>query len=108
MENIKAIIEALILASETPLVLEKIYAVLPENEKTQIKEAVDQLIAEYKERQGGIYLQEVAGGLQFRTRPELGDWVKKLKSTKPASLSGRGSGNSGDCCLQAADCQIGD
>ena len=46
-----------------------------------------QLIEEYKERQGGICLQEVAGGLQFRTRPELGDWVKKLKSTKPASLS---------------------
>jgi segregation and condensation protein B len=87
MENIKSIIEALILASEAPLVLEKICAVLPETGKTLIKEAVGELIEEYKERQGGIYLQEVAGGLQFRTRPELGDWVKKLKSTKPASLS---------------------
>ena len=87
MENIKSIIEALILASDAPLVLEKIYTVLPETEKTLINEAVGELIEEYKERQGGICLQEVAGGLQFRTRPELGDWVKKLKSTKPASLS---------------------
>ncbi|MGD0020671.1 MAG: SMC-Scp complex subunit ScpB [Smithellaceae bacterium] len=87
MENIKSIIEALILASEAPLVLQKIYAVLPETEKTLIDEAVGELIEEYKERQGGICLQEVAGGLQFRTRPEFGDWVKRLKSTKPASLS---------------------
>lgn len=87
MENIKSIIEALILASEAPLVLEKICAVLPEIEKTLIDKAVGELIEEYKERQGGICLQEVAGGLQFRTRPELGEWVKRLKSTKPASLS---------------------
>lgn len=87
MENIKAIIEALILASEAPVVLEKICLVLPEAEKTQIKETLDKLMAEYNERDGGICLQEVAGGFQFRTRPELGPWVKKLKGTKPASLS---------------------
>ncbi len=87
MENIKAIIEALILASEVPVVLEKICFVLPEAEKTQIKETLDNLMAEYNERAGGICLQEVAGGYQFRTRPEFGPWIKKLKGTKPASLS---------------------
>jgi segregation and condensation protein B len=87
MENIKAVIEALILASEAPLVLEKICFILPEVEKMEIKDALEKLMIEYNERQGGICLQEVAGGFQFRTRPELGNWVKKLKSTKPASLS---------------------
>jgi segregation and condensation protein B len=87
MENIKAIIEALILASEVPVVLEKICLVLPEVEKTQIKETLDNLMSEYNERAGGICLQEVAGGYQFRTRPEFGPWIKKLKGTKPASLS---------------------
>ena len=87
MENIKAVIEALIFASDAPLALEKICIILPEVEKTEIKEALDNLILEYDERQSGIYLQEVAGGFQFRTRPELGLWVKKLKSTKPHSLS---------------------
>jgi segregation and condensation protein B len=87
MENIKAVIEALVLASEAPLVLEKICLVLPEVEKTEIKEALEKLVTEYDERQAGICLQEVAGGFQFRTRPELSNWVKKLKSTKPASLS---------------------
>ncbi len=56
-------------------------------DKTEVKDALDKLIAEYEERQSGICVQEVAGGFQFRTRPELSAWVKKLKGTKPASLS---------------------
>ena len=87
MENFKAVIEALILASEAPLALEKICAILEEVSKIEVKKAIEELIAEYNERPGGICLQEVAGGYQFRTRPELGSWVKKLKMAKPASLS---------------------
>jgi segregation and condensation protein B len=87
MENIQAIIEALVLVSETPLALEKICAVLNEVEKSQVKDALDKLIVEYEERRSGICLQEVAGGYQFRTRAELSTWVKKLKVSKPASLS---------------------
>ena len=87
MENIQAVIEALIFASDAPLALEKIRIILSDIEKTEIKEAFEKLVLEYNERQGGIYLQEVAGGFQFRTRPELSPWVKKLKSTKPHSLS---------------------
>jgi segregation and condensation protein B len=87
MENIKAVIEALIFASDTPLALEKICIILSGVEKQEIKESLDKLILEYNERQAGIYLQEVAGGFQLRTRPELSPWIKKLKSTKPHSLS---------------------
>ncbi len=87
MENFKAVIEALILASEAPLALEKICVILENVEKAEVKKAIEQLIAEYDERQSGIGLAEIAGGFQFRTRPELGPWVKKLKGTKPASLS---------------------
>jgi len=87
MENIKAIIEAVVLVSETPLALEKICAVLAEVEKSQVQDALDELIAEYEARQSGICLQEVAGGYQFRTRVELANWVKKLRGSKPASLS---------------------
>jgi segregation and condensation protein B len=87
MENYKAIIEALILTSEAPVTLEKVSAVLKEIEKTEIKKLIEQLIFEYSERLSGIYLSEVAGGFQFRTRPEMSSWVKKLKGTKPATLS---------------------
>lgn len=87
MENVKAVIEALIFASDAPLALEKICIILSNVEKTEIKEAFEKLVMEYNERQGGLYLQEVAGGFQFRTRPELSPWIKKLRSTKPHSLS---------------------
>ena len=87
MENIKAVIEALIFASDAPLALEKICIILSDVEKKEIKETLEKIVLEYNERQGGICLQEVAGGFQFRTRPELSPWVKKLKSTKPHSLS---------------------
>jgi segregation and condensation protein B len=87
MENIKAIIEALILAAEAPLAVDKICTILDEADKTEVKNALDKLIEEYNERQSGIALQEIAGGFQFRTRPELSSWVKKLRGIKPASLS---------------------
>lgn len=87
MENLSAVIEALILASESPLALEKICAVLDGVDKTEIRQALDQLITGYEERQSGITVQEVAGGFQFRTKPEMSTWIKKLKGTKPASLS---------------------
>ena len=87
MEKIKAVIEALIFASDAPLALEKICIILSDVEKKEIKEAFEKIVLEYNERQGGICLQEVAGGFQFRTRPELSPWVKKLKSSKPHSLS---------------------
>jgi segregation and condensation protein B len=89
MENIPAIIEALILAAEAPLALEKISAVLDGVDKNEVKEAVDRLIADYDERGSGICIQEVAGGYQFRTRPVLAVWVKKLKGAKPAIVAYR-------------------
>jgi segregation and condensation protein B len=87
MENFKAVIEALIFASEVPLALEKICVILEDIEKSEVKKAIDELIVEYAERRSGISITEVAGGFQYRTRSELGPWVKKLKGTKPASLS---------------------
>jgi segregation and condensation protein B len=87
MENIKAVIEALIFASDAPLAFDKICIILSDVEKREIKEALEEIVLKYNERQSGICLQEVAGGFQFRTRPELSLWIKKLKSTKPHSLS---------------------
>jgi len=87
MENLPAIIEALILASEAPLVLEKICSVLDGIDKNEVRDALEKLIADYESRESGICIQEVAGGYQFRTRPALASWVKKLKGVKPTSLS---------------------
>lgn len=86
MENLKAILEALILASDTPLSIVRMKEVLG-SERSEIVSAINELVREYNDGCRGIYLQEVAGGFQFRTNPEMGAWIKKLKGGKPATLS---------------------
>lgn len=87
MENLKAILEALIFVSEAPLSAGRIKEILGECEKSEITAAIGELAREYGERNGGLQLHEVAGGFQFRTNPDLNTWIKKLKGAKPLALS---------------------
>ncbi len=107
MENISAVIEALILSSESPLALEKICAVLDGVDKTEVKDALDKLIAGYEERQSGISVQEVAGGFQFRTRPDLCRLGEETQRHKACVTVSGGAGNAGHCGLPATDCESG-
>ena len=87
MEEKKAIIEALIFAADIPLSVERIAEILTGTEKAVISGALQELAREYEERNGGIQIHAVAGGYQFRTRADLGAWVKKMKTTKPPGLT---------------------
>jgi segregation and condensation protein B len=87
MENIKYIIESLLFVAEEPLTVDRIKSILTQAETAEILTAADELAAEYEERQGGFYLDEVAGGYQIRTRPEYTEWIKKLIQPKPLRLS---------------------
>jgi segregation and condensation protein B len=87
MEDTKAIIEAIIFASEAPISVDKIKEVLPDVEKMEITRLLQDLIAEYEKRCGGVLIQEVAGGFQFRTRSDLSSWIAKLMRGKPAMMS---------------------
>ncbi len=87
MEQKKAIIEALVFASEAPLSVERIAEILPGAEKAFISQALQELAADYEERKGGIYLQAVAGGYQFQTSSDLSAWVKKSRTARPTGVS---------------------
>ncbi|HAJ26947.1 MAG TPA: SMC-Scp complex subunit ScpB [Syntrophus sp. (in: bacteria)] len=89
MDETKAIIEGLIFASETPLTIDKIVEIFQERNlnRQDIAAHLSELMSEYSVRQGGFYLQEVAGGYQFRTRPELSAWIAKLKGIRSAALT---------------------
>jgi segregation and condensation protein B len=87
MEDTKAIIEAIIFASEAPISVDKIKEVLPDVEKMEITRLLQDLIAEYEKRLGGVLLQEVAGGFQFRTRSDFSSWITKLMRGRPAMMS---------------------
>jgi segregation and condensation protein B len=82
-----AIIEALIYVSDEPLNARTIAEVLKEDEPS-IQSAIDNLVAEFNGRAGGLQLREVAGGWQFATRPEYHEHVRAfLKSRPSAKLS---------------------
>ena len=87
MEEKVAVIEALLFASDSPLTAERIAEVLADTEKKEIASLLEGLKREYEMRGGGISLQEVAGGFQFRTRTDLAPWIRKLKAGRPAMLS---------------------
>jgi segregation and condensation protein B len=87
MENIKHIIESLLFVAEEPLTVDKIKRITNQAETKDIKDALAALADEYEDRQGGFYLDEVAGGYQIRTRPEYNEWIRKLVQPRPLRLS---------------------
>ena len=87
MEDIKNIVESLLFVAETPLTMEHFKTALPEADTRLIRQSVLALKEEYDMRKGGFLLHEVAGGFQFRTRPEYKEWIRRLLQPKPPKLS---------------------
>lgn len=87
MENIKGILESLLFISEEPLTLDRLKNILAPMTAGDIRSTLNDLIEEYETRRGGFALKEVAGGYQFRTRPEHTEWITKLIQPRPPRLS---------------------
>jgi len=87
MENIKNIIESLLFVAEEPLTVDRLKRILAQADTKEIRQALDDIAAEYDVRNGGFYLHQVAGGYQVRTRPEYSPWIKRLIQPKPLRLS---------------------
>jgi len=88
MDEIKSLLEALIFVSPAPLSLKKIIEVVGDGfPKKEIEAALSQLQMEYEAPERGLYLQEVADGFQFRTKPRYSEWIKRLKKISPTRLS---------------------
>ncbi|MCS6972356.1 MAG: SMC-Scp complex subunit ScpB [Turneriella sp.] len=68
--HLKAVIEGLIFASGSGLSLAEIAAGLGVKAE-EAKIALDSLIDDYREREGGIFIQEVSGKYQFATDPKV-------------------------------------
>ncbi|MFH1624780.1 MAG: SMC-Scp complex subunit ScpB [Pseudomonadota bacterium] len=86
-KQVKSIIENLIFVSETPITIDKISQVIDGQDKKTIRALVKELMEEYQRLDRGFSLREVAGGYQFRTKPEYAQWVRTLKKNKPLKLS---------------------
>jgi segregation and condensation protein B len=88
MNELKALLEALIFVSPNPLGIKKIKEVVGDGFPAKdIETALSQLVKDYEHPERGLYLQEVAEGFQFRTKPRFSEWIKRLKKVTPPRLS---------------------
>jgi segregation and condensation protein B len=79
-KELKPILESLLFISVEPLPVETLKNIL-EIDKKEIERLVSELINEYLLRNSGLFIAEVAGGVQMVTNPVCAPWVKKLLAT---------------------------
>ena len=87
MDDLKNIIESLLFVAVEPLTIDNLKKIIPDAQAKELIEALEELAADYETRQGGFYLNHVAGGYQIRTRPEYKEWIKRMLRPKPLRLS---------------------
>ena len=75
---LKAILEALLFASEEPVALEEISGILGEQRAEEIPAALECLEREYASSGGGLRVQRLAGGFRITTDPALGPFLREL------------------------------
>jgi len=86
-EELKAIVENILLASDQPVTADDLQSTLMNGtEKAELLSLLGELQKEYQSR--NLRIDEVAGGYQLCTRIEYSDWVRKfLKLDKTTKLS---------------------
>jgi len=81
------VLEALLLAAAEPVSAQRLAGVLGESSAREVREAIAALNAEYEASARGFRIEEIAGGFQLRTLPELAPWLQKLRPQPPLRLS---------------------
>jgi segregation and condensation protein B len=75
---LRAVLEAMLFAGEEPLTLDDAAAVLGEDRRGEIEQALSDLRAHLERAGGGLRVQAVAGGFRITTDPNLGPFVRAL------------------------------
>jgi segregation and condensation protein B len=86
-DNRKSLIEAMLLASERPLPLDKIRIVLDNLPTQDTLGLIQELMDEYEKNNRGIRIIEIAGGFQMITAPDFAPFLKKLFKERNVKLS---------------------
>jgi len=93
--GLKAQLEAIIYAAETPITLEQIVLLVKESVtaegaadeaevKSRVRASLEELVADYSGPDHGIEIRQVAGGYRMSTKPEQHEVVRSFaKSLKP-------------------------
>lgn len=84
--ELKGVIEALIFAADTPLKIERIAEVV-EQDRSLVAALLQEMLRESADAGRGFQLCAVAGGYQFRTRPEHAESIRRLGRCRPFRFS---------------------
>ena len=85
-EDVKSILESLLLVADGPQSVQRLSEMLEGTDKGTIESALKELQSELETQNRGIRLAEVAGGYQLRTPKANADWVKKFLGGRPARM----------------------
>ena len=85
--SLKSVVESLLFVHDQPLTLDRLATLLEEYERSDIRAALDDLLAEYGASERGIVLVQVAGGYQLRSRPENADYIRRLSKSRGVKFS---------------------
>src|SRR5947209_2195126 len=92
---LKAQLEAIIYATETPITLEQMIALVKDTVaadrtsddsdiKSRVRSCLEELVGQYSSEDHGIEIRQVAGGYRMSTKPEQHEMVRSFaKSLKP-------------------------
>ena len=78
LTHAKRIIEGLLFVSGQPVTLKRLKDALGEFDYEPLRQLIGELHADYQQSRRAFRIQEVAGGYQLVTDPELAPWMKRL------------------------------
>src|SRR5689334_24022449 len=90
--SLKATLEAIIYAAESPVTLDQIVLLVKESTpsendsdlRSQVRATIEEMVAAYSTEEHGVEIRQVAGGYRMSTKPEQHDVVRAFaKSLKP-------------------------
>lgn len=84
-EEYAAIIESVLFATDTPLSLNDLVAVLDGVDAAAVKRSIAHLNEEYDAHPHSFHITQVAGGYQLCARPQYARWIKRLYRGKVSS-----------------------
>jgi segregation and condensation protein B len=82
-QELQSALEAIIYAADEPATLDKLVEAIGA-EKTEVRTALDLLVASYAAEDRGVEIRKVAGGYKFYTKPQHHEAVRKfIRSIQP-------------------------
>ena len=85
-ERVRTVVESLLFVTDKPVTLDQLHEATGVD-RPRLEAALEQLGGIHRDGVSGIVLTEVAGGWQFRTDPDSGEFVRRFLRVKPQRLT---------------------